>query len=74
VVIEAVQVGPAEFIVVAEQLRAGDEFAEWDQAWRVVDEPVEVRPRVLLVNVRVTAGADTGHEFTAQVRVSRPVA
>jgi hypothetical protein len=40
----------------------------------VVDEPVEVRPRVLLVNVRVTAGPDTGHEFTAQVRVSRPVA
>jgi hypothetical protein len=74
VVIEAVQVGPAEFIVVAEQLRAGDEFAEWDQAWLVVDEPVEVRPRVLLVNVRVTAGPDTGHEFTAQVRVSRPVA
>jgi hypothetical protein len=75
VAIEAVQLGPAEFVLAAEQLRVGDEFAIDDAdtgvpyAWVVIGEPVELAPGVLLAAVRVTAGP----EFEAHLRVGRRI-
>jgi hypothetical protein len=79
VAIEAVQLGPAEFVLAAEQLQVGDEFEIDDAdagqryAWLVIDGPVEVAPGVLLAPVRVTAGPETGAEFEAHLRVGRRV-
>jgi hypothetical protein len=73
VAIEAVQIGPAEFVVAAERLQVGDELAADDYVWLVVEEPVEVAAGVLLVPVRVTAGPETGDQFAAHVRVGRRI-
>jgi hypothetical protein len=79
VAIEAVQLGPAEFVLAAEQLRVGDEFAIDDAdtgvpyAWVVIGEPVELAPGVLLATVRVTASPETGDVFEAHLRVGRKV-
>jgi hypothetical protein len=79
VAIEAVQLGPAEFVLAAEQLHVGDEFAIEDAdsgeryAWLVVGEPVKLAPGVLLAPARVTAGPEIGDEFEAHLRVGRRI-
>lgn len=77
--IEAVQLGPAEFVLAAEQLHVGDEFEIDDAdvgqryAWLVIGDPVELAHGVLLASVRVIAGPETGDEFEAHLRVGRKI-
>jgi hypothetical protein len=79
VAIEAVQLGPAEFVLAAEQLQVGDEFEIGDAdagvryAWLVIGGPVELAPGVLLATVRATAGPETGDDFEAHLRVGRKI-
>jgi hypothetical protein len=74
VAIEAVQLGPTEFIVAAEQLRVGDEFAVDDDAWLVVGEPVEVAAGSCWSWSASRPVRNPGDEFDAHVRVGRRVA
>jgi sarcosine oxidase gamma subunit len=67
--VEAVRVGPGQFLLAAERIEMGLTFATAGQTFEIVSRPVDVGSGRFLATVNLVAGPGAGRQLTVQVQV-----
>ena len=70
--LDAVRIGPGQFLLDVEGVEAGTVFALEGRCFRVVSAPVTLSADNCLATVREIAGPDAGRQLTVQLRLGRP--
>jgi hypothetical protein len=71
--IEAVRIGPGQFLLAAETLRSTTVFRVGDEIFEVASEPVAVGGGRYFATVEIRSGPASGRRLTAQLQVGRRV-
>lgn len=67
--VEAVRVGPGQFLLASERVEIGLMFATAGQTFEVVSRPVDIGSGRYLATVDLVAGPGAGRQLTVQVHV-----
>ena len=69
--VDAVRVGPGQFLLAAEHVDVGLAFATAGQTFKVVSRPVDVGRGRFLATVDLVDGPGAGRQLTVQLQVGR---
>jgi hypothetical protein len=70
--VDAVRIGPGQFLLDLEGLGADTVFAVEGRRFRVISTPEALTANNYLVTVREISGPDVGRQLTVQLRLGRP--
>jgi len=71
--VPAVRIGPEQFLLAAERVAVGLDFAVAGETFTIVGDPAAIGGGRYLANIRATSGSKTGTEFMAQLQVGHQI-